>query len=143
MNCSFLGSGSYTPETGFTALQRLFSMFPNGWPGAALLFLRLVASMLLIHDGVVALLAGSGLQMTIVESLAIGAGTLLMLGLWTPIAGTVIIVVELCFVFLGTAHLRTNILLGAVGAALAALGPGVRSIDALLYGRKRLDIRNR
>jgi len=99
--------------------------------------------MLLIHDGVVALLAGSALQMTTVESLAIGAGTLLMLGLWTPIAGTLIIVVELCFVFLGTAHLRANILLGAVGAALAALGPGVRSIDALLYGRKRLDIRNR
>ena len=117
-------------------------MFPNGWPGAALLFLRLVAGMLLIHDGVVALLAGSELQMTIVESLAIGAGTLLMLGLWTPIAGTLIIVAELCFVFLGSAHVRTNILLGAVGAALAALGPGVRSIDALLYGRKRLDIRD-
>jgi hypothetical protein len=48
--------------------------------------------------------------------------------------------VELRFVFLGTAQIRADILLGAMGAALAALGPGVRSIDALLYGRKRFEI---
>jgi putative oxidoreductase len=117
-------------------------MFPNGWPGAALLLLRLVAGILLIYDGVVALRTGPDLQTTILQSLAIGAGTLLILGLWTPIAGTLVIVVEVYFVFLGATQVQNKILLVALGAALAVLGPGIRSIDALRYGRKRFDIRN-
>ena len=138
----FLGVAVTPRDRGITALQRLFSMFPNGWPGAALLLLRLVAGTLLIYDGVVALRTGPDLQTTILQSAAIGAGTLLILGLWTPIAGTLVILVEACFVFLGTTQVRSNILLGALGAALAVLGPGIRSIDALRYGRKRFDIRD-
>jgi putative oxidoreductase len=129
-------------DRGVTALQRLFSMFPNGWPGAALLLLRLVAGILMIYDGVLALRTGPDPPTTILQSLTIGAGTLLILGLWTPIAGTLVILVEVCFVFLGTTQVRSNILLGALGAALAVLGPGIRSIDALRYGRKRFDIRD-
>jgi putative oxidoreductase len=138
----FLGVAVTPQDRGFTALQRLFSMFPNGWPGAALLLLRLVAGILLIYDGVVALRIGPDLQATILHSAAIGAGMLLILGLWTPIAGTLVILVEICFGFLGTTQMRSNILLGALGAALAVLGPGIRSIDALRYGRKRFDIRD-
>ena len=130
------------PETGFTPLQRLFSMFPNGWPGAALLLLRLVTGILLVYDGVVALRTGPDLQTAILQSGAIGAGTLLILGLWTPISGALVVVVEVCFVLLGTTHARSNILMGTLGAALAILGPGNRSIDALRYGRKRFDIHN-
>jgi putative oxidoreductase len=115
-------------------------MFPNGWPGAALLLLRLVAGILLSYDGVVALRTGPDPQTTMLQSVAIGAGTLLILGLWTPIAGTLVILVEVCFAFLGTTQVRSNILLGALGAALAVLGPGIRSVDALRYGRKRFDI---
>jgi putative oxidoreductase len=117
-------------------------MFPNGWPGAALLLLRLVAGILLNYDGVVALRSAPDLQTTISQSFAIGAGTLLILGLWTPIAGVLLILVQAYFVFLGTTQLRSNILLGALGAALAVLGPGMRSVDALRYGRKRFDIRD-
>jgi len=117
-------------------------MFPNGWPGAALLLLRLVAGILLIYDGVLALRTGPDLQATILQSVAIGAGTLLILGLWTPIGGTLVVLLEVCFGLFGTTQLRSTILLGALGAALAVLGPGIRSIDALRYGRKRFDIRN-
>jgi putative oxidoreductase len=138
----FLGVAVTAQDGGFTALQRLFSMFPNGWLGAALLLLRLAAGILLIYDGVVALRTGPDLQATILQSVAIGAGTLLILGLWTPIAGTLVILVEVCFGFLGTTQVLSNILLGALGAALAVLGPGIRSIDALRYGRKRFDIRD-
>ena len=117
-------------------------MFPNGWPGAALFLLRVVAGILLIYDGVVALRTGPDLQTSILQSLAIGAGALLMLGLWTPIAGTLVVLIEIRFLFLGTTQAQSNILLGALAAALAVLGPGVRSIDALRYGRKRFDIRD-
>ena len=115
-------------------------MFPNGLPGAALLLLRLVAGAILAIDGVIALRAAPGLQTGVTQSVAIGAGVLLALGLWTPVAGVLVALVEVRFAFLGTAQIRTGILLGVVGAALAALGPGVRSIDALLYGRKRFEI---
>jgi putative oxidoreductase len=138
----FLGVAVTARDRGITALQRLFSMFPNGWPGAALLLLRLVAGILLIYDGVLALRTGPDLQATILQSLAIGAGTLLILGSWTPIAGALVILVEVCFGFVGPTQVRSNILLGALGAALAVLGPGIRSIDALRYGRKRFDIRD-
>jgi uncharacterized membrane protein YphA (DoxX/SURF4 family) len=116
-------------------------MFPNGWPGAALLLLRLVAGILLVYDGVAALRTGPDLQTTILQLVAVGAGTLLILGLWTPIAGSLVMLIEVCFLLLGTTHAQNNILLGALGAALAVLGPGIRSIDALRYGRKRFDIR--
>jgi len=115
-------------------------MFPNGWPGAALLLLRLVAGILLVYDGVVTLWTGPDLQTTILQSVAVAAGTVLILGLWTPIVGALVLLVEVCFMLLASAHVRSNILLGALGAALAILGPGYRSIDALRYGRKRFDI---
>jgi putative oxidoreductase len=139
---AFLGVANTPRDKGFTVLQRLFSMFPNGWPGAALLLLRLVAGILLIYDGVVALRTGPDLQTTILQSVAVGAGTLLIVGLWTPVAGTLVMLVEVCFLLLGTTQAQSNILLGALGAALAVLGPGNRSIDALHYGRKRFDIRD-
>ena len=115
-------------------------MFPNGLPGAALLLLRLVAGAMLTTDGVIALRASPGLQTAVTQSMAIGAGVLLALGLWTPVVGVLVALIELRLVFLGTAQIRAYILLGVVGAALAALGPGVRSIDALLYGRKRFEL---
>jgi hypothetical protein len=75
-------------------------MFPNGRPGGALLLLRLVAVFLLIYDGVVSLRTGPDPQTAILQSVAAGAGTLLILGLWTPIVGTLLILVEVCSRFL-------------------------------------------
>jgi putative oxidoreductase len=116
-------------------------MFPNGSPGLALLLLRVAAGILLIHDAVVALQLRPDLQMIILRSVALGAGTLLFLGLWTPVAGVLIALLEVCSLFVGAGDGRSSILLAAMGAALAALGPGASSIDARLFGRERLNIR--
>jgi putative oxidoreductase len=139
-HCRCLGLVVTRQDGGFTALQRLFSMFPNGWPGLALLLLRVAAGILLIHDGAVPLQSGPDLHTIIVRSVALAAGSLLLLGLWTPVAGVLVTCVEACVLLFGTADLRSSMLLGAVGAALVALGPGSLSIDARLFGRKRLDI---
>ncbi len=122
-------------------MQRLFSMFPNGWPGRGLLLLRLVSGILLINDGVSGLLEGPSWPGIIRLFLEIATGILLLVGLWTPMAGVLVIVVELWSMLSRTGDLRNCIVLATFGAALAVLGPGVRSIDARLFGRKRIDIR--
>jgi hypothetical protein len=118
-------------------------MFPNGWPGRALLLLRLVGGIILIGHGIMVLLAQNGLDVIAQQSLAITAGLFLIIGLWTPITGLVIVIVEVWSGFSGVEHLHSAVLLGTLGAALAMLGPGVRSIDARLFGRKRIDIPDR
>ena len=121
------------------SLQRLFSTFPNAWPGAGLLLLRMVVGILLIHDGIYTLMdapqPGQVLQL-----IAACAGILLLVGLWTPIMGAVLAFVEIWIAVSIAGHLRSAIIFAALGAALAALGPGAWSIDARLFGRKRLEI---
>ena len=124
-------------------MQRLFSMFPNGWPGRGLLLLRLVSGSFLIHDGVADLLGAPHSEAIVRQSVAIGAGILLLVGLWTPIIGVLVVMVELWAAFSTTDGLRGCVFLAALGAALAMLGPGVRSMDARLFGRKRIDFRER
>jgi putative oxidoreductase len=115
-------------------------MFPNGWPGRALLLLRLVVGSFLIHDGIVGLMAAPQRESIVVHVIATIAGILLLLGLWTPIAGVIIALSETWIALAGTDHPRGTILMATLGIALAILGPGALSIDARLFGRKRLDI---
>ena len=124
-------------------MQRLFAMFPDGWPGRALLLLRLVAAIFLISDGVTELLGlprWPGIARSFLE---LAAGILLIGGLWTPMAGALLVFVEVWCLTSRAGEVRNCVLLATFGAALAMLGPGVRSIDARLFGRKRIDLRER
>jgi len=125
------------------SVQRLFSMFPNGWPGRGLLLLRLVAGTFLIHDGLAELLRAPTWEAVLRQSLATGAGIFLLAGVWTPVAGLLVVIVESWTAFSTTGNFRSCVLLACLGASLAMLGPGVRSIDAHLFGRKRIDIPER
>lgn len=125
-----------------SALQRLFSMFPNGLPGAGLLLLRLVCSSLVIATAIATFVEKPQTLLLIRESFACVAALLLLMGLWTPIAGVAITVLELWATVSLTNGMESSILLAALGAALAVLGPGSYSVDAKLFGRKRIQIRN-
>ena len=62
---------------------------------------------------------------------------LIIIGLWTPIAGALIAASALYDGF--THHPdRIAISVGVLGVALALLGPGAWSVDARLFGWKRL-----
>ena len=113
------------------------SMFPNGWPGTGLLLLRSASGVLLVKQGL------SGAHASVADPLGALAGASLIAGLWTPLAGTVALACEVRIAFTIAADLRNAILLGAIGAALAMLGPGSRSVDNLLFGRKRYDPQRR
>ena len=123
-------------------LRRLFSTFARGLPGIGLLILRVVAGIAVCVDGANALRAGS-IGTLIPHILAAAAGILLLIGLWTPIAGTVVALVELWIAFSPHSDPWISILLAALGAALALLGPGAWSVDARLFGWKRIEIPDR
>ncbi len=121
-------------------MQRLFSGFPDGWPGMSILFLRLGAGILLIYDGIAGPLRTPQSMPIITESVGVGAGMLLLAGLWTPISGVLAAILELWIAYSRADDLRSALLLAALGVALAMLGPGAWSVDARLFGRKRIDI---
>ena len=115
-------------------------MFPCGWPGRALFLLRIVAGVLPIYDGITRPMGVTQHESLALQIIAASAGIFLLAGLWTPVAGALLTATQVWIALSGTDHLRSKILLAAVGAAIAVLGPGAWSIDALVYGRKRLDI---
>jgi uncharacterized membrane protein YphA (DoxX/SURF4 family) len=122
---------------------RLFPTFARGWPGVGLLVMRLVACMALIDAAVARLRGGPPIEPAIVEALTACAGVFLAAGLWTPIAGALVAVIELWTAFSQPGDPWTPILLGTLGAALVLLGPGAWSVDARFFGWKRIDIRDR
>ena len=102
--------------------------------------LRIVAGILPIYDSIAGLMGPAPLGSVALQVIAASAGIFLLAGFWTPIAGTLLAATNIWIALSGTAHLRSSILLATMGAAIAVLGPGAWSIDALLFGRKRLDI---
>lgn len=124
-------------------MRRLFSTFARGWPGVGLLLMRLVTGIALIDAGVTKLWGGPPFGPTILCVIATGAGVLLIVGLWTPIAGLLLVVIEVWKALSHPGDPWTRILLATLGAALALLGPGAWSVDARLFGWKRIDIRDR
>ena len=120
-------------------MQRLFSTFPEGWPGAGLVFLRAAAAIPLIRDGLTGLPAALP-PLDILQLVSAGAAALLLVGLWTPVAGVLIAVTELCLACWHVSNPPMHIVLGMLGAALAMLGPGAWSLDARLFGRKRIRV---
>ena len=75
--------------------------------------------------------------------LMITAGTLLLAGLWTPVSGSFVAVWGFWNAISQPGDPWYHILLGTLGAGLALVGPGAWSIDARLFGWKRIDVRNR
>jgi hypothetical protein len=71
------------------------------------------------------------------------AGLFLSAGLGTPIAGGVAMIRGLWGVFWGSGDPWSHLQLAILGAGLAMLGPGAWSVDAHLFGRKRIRIPDR
>jgi putative oxidoreductase len=128
-------------------LQRLFSTFASGWPGAGLLLLRLLTAAALIRFGIVSLVEAPPLATAVLQIIGVVLGILLLIGLWTPVSGALTAVVTMgiaiaqYFSHSGDPWIPT--ILAALGAALAMIGPGAWSIDARLFGRKHIEFPER
>lgn len=123
-------------------MRRLFSTFARGWPAVGLLLMRIVAGGSLIINGVERYQAGQTIEPVVLGMFALGDGLLLAAGLWTPIAGPLAIAISAWGILVRHDNPHSGILLAAIGAALALVGPGALSIDAWLFGWKRIDLEN-
>ena len=104
--------------------------------------MRLVAGGTLLVGGFLALLGQPPLTFALCQGFLMGLGVLLVLGLWTPITGSLVALEALWEVFSMGSSWR-GIMLATLGAALALIGPGAWSLDAWFFGWKRLEIRAR
>jgi uncharacterized membrane protein YphA (DoxX/SURF4 family) len=135
-------------------LQRFFSSFPEGWPGAGLIFLRLTIALNTISGGVGALVGSSigpssqTISVWAVGLLAIAIGASIFVGFLTPLAsaaatGGYLMKGVSSFLMTGANnHISTFAAfnLAAISAALFLLGPGAFSLDARLFGRREIII---
>jgi len=124
-------------------LQRLFSTFAGGWPGVGLLLLRLLTGAAVIYFGIANVLEAPPLAIAVLQIIGVVTGILLLIGLGTPVAGTLAAILKVWIAlsrfFSHSGDPWIPIAQAVLSAVLAMVGPGAWSIDARLFGRKRID----
>jgi putative oxidoreductase len=102
--------------------------------------LRLAIGGMLLTNGI-AWLASSPHHDAIAPAIiGIAAGLLMLIGFCTPVGSVLAVISQSWTLFMSGIKLETAILLLSISVAVAMLGPGAWSIDALLFGRQRLKI---
>ena len=120
-------------------MRRLYSTFAGGSPGIALLLMRLVVGAVVLWHAGPRLWIDQPLHMTAAYASLAVAALLLIAGLWTPVAGAVVAVGAISEILtMGEPHVG-RLLAATIGGALTMLGPGRLSIDARLFGWKRVE----
>jgi uncharacterized membrane protein YphA (DoxX/SURF4 family) len=128
----------------------MFSMFPDGSPGAGLLLLRIAGGAVLITQGLWYLGDKSelGFLALVVVSVACLVGLLLLIGFLTRLVALVAAVIGVNSVFAWFPKVNaapsvtpmTAVLFVAIAIAVICLGPGAYSLEARLFGRREIII---
>ena len=106
------------------------------------MLLRLTDSLIVLHTGAYWLSKTQNENGALI-GLSSVLGLLVLVGLWTPIVCALLAGTEAILLLKQADDLRTLACLIVINIAIAMLGPGVVSIDALRFGRQRLDLRDR
>lgn len=132
-------------------LQRLFSAFPGGRPGLALLLLRVAVGVVLVIQGWLYLTeANAPLIASLVGVAGMLSGLSLVAGYMTPVAsgiaglgimGVACTLLPECKTSVFDTRLAVG-LAALIALAVALLGPGAFSVDAKLFGRREIVLRS-
>ena len=132
------------------SLQRLYSSFPAGLPGSILLLLRVAAGVTLIVQGLAYVPELHLLAITTWFAclLMLISGSALLAGFLTRLFGGVAVLSAVAFTFLWMPTPKFNLFshnplsfdVVALTIACAVLGPGAFSLDAHLFGRRKIII---
>ena len=122
-------------------VQRVFYSFPDGLQGIGLLILRIALSTGLLAEAVPRLHEPgfSAISLALGEILT---GALLLVGLWTSIVAVLASVLQLALLPAIPGAIELHLLRSAVGLCLASMGPCAWSVDARVFGRRRVEIKN-
>jgi hypothetical protein len=102
--------------------------------------MRAVLGTALIISGIENFRTDQAFELTALQVLSIGVGALLIAGFWTPIAGSLVVIIAIWGALTQRAGLCPAVLSATIGAGLALVGPGTWSMDAWLFGWKRIDL---
>jgi uncharacterized membrane protein YphA (DoxX/SURF4 family) len=129
----------------------MFSMFPDGWPGAGLLLLRVAAGTILFLEGIAYFVSNKpelGVSGWMVLGVTVALGLLLLIGFLTRYValGAAVVAVGTAFSWFSRSNVgslvtpTTSGLSVAIAVAVICLGPGALSVDARLFGRREIVI---
>jgi putative oxidoreductase len=124
-------------------VRRLFFTFAHGPPGIGLLLLRLLTGTAVVAHSVTVLRGEPPVGLALFAVFLIGLGLLLIAGFWTPVVAASIAVIALWDAFAHAVDRWYFVTVAILGIALTLLGPGAWSVDARLFGWKRLEICDR
>jgi hypothetical protein len=130
-------------------LQRAFSSFPTGCPGAALLLLRLAVGGIASLQASIIIAAAHGAANgdVLTAALVIVISLALIVGFITPVASVLLTIGGMIMLDPGIAGklaifeswtARAEFIV--LSAVLICLGPGAFSLDARLYGRREVQV---
>ena len=128
----------------------MFSMFPDGWPGAGLLLLRLATGAVLIGQSFAYFgdKRDFGFLAVMLAAVVIAVGFSLLIGFLTRVVAFAAAAIGAIGVFSWIPGPSTGPMVTPSTAALATviavavicLGPGALSLDARLFGRREIVI---
>lgn len=126
-------------------MRRLYTTFPSGFPGVGLLLLRVAVGLILLVQACLSILgtpeANGGLY--IPALLASMIGILFILGLLTPLAGLLTVLAGIALQLWHPSwnaylHGLPGVNLAVMVTSITLVGPGAFSLDARLFGRRKV-----
>jgi hypothetical protein len=111
-----------------------------GLPGVGLLLIRLATGGAAGMYGIGMLKSGLSSTSLAASILHLSLSAMVVVGLWIPMTGAVLALAALVDAYLHPELRECGVVVGIVSAATALVGPGRWSVDARLFGWRRLEI---